>query len=85
MREVPFDLYRTNIPPDVIAQLPESVARESRVVPVRANGFELVVAMVDLEDRETLAKLRFILNREVASVFATREAIRFAIEKYYPA
>jgi type IV pilus assembly protein PilB len=84
-KPVPFDLYRTNIPPEVIAQLPESVARENRVVPVRANDFELVVAMEDPDDRETLAKLRFFLNREVAAVFATREAIQFAIEKYYPA
>jgi type IV pilus assembly protein PilB len=84
-KPVPFDLYRTNIPPDVIALLPESVARENCVVPVRSNGFELVVAIEDLEDRETLAKLEFIFNRQVTTVFATREAIQFAIEKHYPA
>jgi type IV pilus assembly protein PilB len=85
MSELPFDLYRTNIPPEIIALLPESVARECCVVPVRSNDFELVVVMEELEDHETLAKLRFVLNREVTHVFATREAIRFAIEKYYPA
>jgi hypothetical protein len=28
--------------------------------------------------------LRFVLNRPVTAIFATREAIRFALEKYYP-
>ena len=83
MSESGFDLYRTNIPPEIIAMMPESVARENCVVAVRQD-YQLVVASADREDRETLDKLQFIFNRPVTTVFATREAIQFAIEKYYP-
>lgn len=82
MSNAGFDLYRTNIPPEIIAIVPESVARENLVVAVR-DDYQLVVASADPDDRETLDKLQFILNRPVTTVFATREAIRFAIEKYY--
>jgi hypothetical protein len=83
MSNLDVDLYRTNIPPEIIAIVPESVVRESFVIPVRQDD-ELVVASSDPEDRETRAKLEFILNRPVTLVFATREAIRFAMAKYYP-
>lgn len=84
MSEAGFDFYRTAIPPEVIALIPESVARESWVVPVRGDDCTLVVAAADLTDLETMDKLRFILNRPVTAIFATRQAMRFAIEKYYP-
>ncbi len=85
MSEAGFDLYRTNIPPEIIALIPESVARENSVVAVRIDGYELIVAVADMGDRELMDKLRFILNRQVTAIFATRPAILFAIEKYYPA
>lgn len=84
MSQPGFDFYRTSIPPEIIAIVPESVARQSSVVPVRVDANGLVVAVADLSDRERMEMLRFVLNRSVTAIFATREAIRFALEKYYP-
>jgi hypothetical protein len=82
MSEFPIDLFRRNIPPEIISCVPQSVAQENLVIPL---GWDdgLVVAMVDA-DPDTLEKLRFILNTRIQSVLATPEAIRFAIQRYYP-
>lgn len=78
-----FDLYRTPIPAHVIRQLPGGVAWECGAIPID-DGRDLVVALADAEDREMLEKLRFILAREITVVRASREAIAFALAKYYP-
>ncbi len=77
------DLFRRNIPRAIIDLIPASVARECRIVPLELDAFTLVVATVDVEDRENMDKLRFILNREVRLVAASRSAIDYAIERYY--
>jgi type IV pilus assembly protein PilB len=84
MREEPFDFYRRNIPPEIIGGLPASVARECLVIPIRWDD-GIVVAMADPFDRDTLDKLRFILNTHVTAVAATRGAIEYALARYYPA
>lgn len=84
MNNAGFDFYRTSIPPEVIALVPESVVRENTVMPVRGDEYAVVIAVADLSDRELWDKLEFILNRSVTRIFATRRAILFAIEKYYP-
>jgi hypothetical protein len=78
----PLSLYRTNIPPEIIGLIPESVARDNAAVPVAwASG--LVVAMAERDD-EVLEKLRFILNTPITVVLATPQAIEFAVQRYYP-
>ena len=79
----PVDLYRRRIPADVLELLPASVVREHRVVPIDERDGTLVVAMADPPDRDTIDKLRFILNRAVEPVLATPTAIGFAIRTYY--
>lgn len=76
------DLYRVTIPAEVIRLVPGAVAREFGAIPI-SRGHDLVVAMSEW-DEETLDKLRFVLNRQISVVFATPEAIRFALDKYYP-
>jgi hypothetical protein len=69
---------------DVTELVPESVARENQVVPLGtdANG-ALRVAMADPSDLETIDKLRFILNRNIAPVPTPPEEIQRAIDKNY--
>jgi type II secretory ATPase GspE/PulE/Tfp pilus assembly ATPase PilB-like protein len=64
--------------------VPESVARESQIVPLGddADG-ALQVAMSDPNDRDTIEKLRFILNKEIVPVPASPEQIQEAIDKNY--
>lgn len=84
MSDGEFDLYRRNISPEVIGIIPASVAWECWLVPIECHeDGRLVVAAVD-HDSDTLEKLRFILNRSISIVLATRQAIEYALNRYYP-
>jgi hypothetical protein len=78
-----LNLDTLDIPPEVIELLPESVARENGVLPVASHGRLLIVAAGDPTDRELLAKLQFILNRDVRAVLARRREIVEAINRHY--
>lgn len=84
MSDKGFDLYRIDIPGKVIDMMPKSIAHEHSVIPVEFNELnrELVVAMAEW-DTDTLEKLKFIFNCPVSVVFASPEAIRFALGKYF--
>ncbi|HVU87402.1 MAG TPA: hypothetical protein VHD36_08770 [Pirellulales bacterium] len=81
-------LMRMPLPAALVELLPESVARENRIVIFDETDRELMIA-ADLRrlhnspELEWLAKLRFILNREILCVHATRQAIDFAIDRDY--
>jgi len=77
------DLSGLEVPADVVALLPESVARENSIFPLAAEGGSLRVATCDPTDLDTQEKLRFILNREVELALAPREQIVEAINRHY--
>jgi type IV pilus assembly protein PilB len=77
------DLTGLEVPGDVVALLPESVARENTIFPLAAEGSSLRVATCDPTDLDTQEKLRFILNREVELALAPREQIVEAINRHY--
>lgn len=67
--------------PDAIAAVPESVARESCILPVRFAGQYLhVIIPVDADVSLTIDKLEFILNRKFTADTADRDAIANALE-----
>jgi len=77
------DLRGIAIPPAVVELVPESVARENRILPYQVEGDTLKVLMGDPNDIETLDKLRFILNRPIEPVLAAQELIQEAINRHY--
>ena len=82
--QVPFvDLETADVPEDVVDLMPEAVARENLVFPVGEDEGGLVIATTDLGDVDTIEKLRFILNRNVKVVSATRDSIALAINQRY--
>ena len=77
-------LNKVEIPPDVVELVPQSVARENFILPVREKeDGTLVVIVSDPLDLETFDKLRFILNRRIEIALAPKEDIQGAINKYY--
>ncbi|GHT46841.1 type IV fimbrial assembly protein PilB [Planctomycetales bacterium] len=78
-----IDLRGIVIPPAVVELIPESVARENRVLPYQADGDTLQVVMSDPNDIEVLDKLRFILNRPINPILASPELIQEAINRHY--
>ncbi|TWU18632.1 general secretion pathway protein GspE [Allorhodopirellula heiligendammensis] len=78
------DLDSLSINEFVIELCPESVARENTVIPIREeHGGNLVFAMSNPVDLETIEKLRFILNRRIEIVIGTPDAIVEAINHFY--
>jgi type IV pilus assembly protein PilB len=71
------------IPASVIEQVPESVARENDVLPFHAENGTLMVIMSDPTNVDAIEKLKFILDKEIVPVLATREQIKEAINRHY--
>jgi uncharacterized protein (TIGR02996 family) len=83
VRQVTADLAGLEVPVTVLELMPGSVARENVLLPLGFRGTTLVLAMRDPQDTDTLTKICFILNREVAPVPALAEEITEAIERVY--
>lgn len=77
------DLTTVRIPDHVIQLVPESVARENKIIPVSDEDDTIKVLVSDPFDIETIEKLRFILNRKVETALAPQEHIQEAINRYY--
>ncbi len=77
------DLSSLRIPDHVIQLVPESVARENKIIPVSETDDTIRVLVSDPFDIETIEKLRFILNRKVDTALAPKEHIQEAINRYY--
>jgi type IV pilus assembly protein PilB len=78
-----IDLTTIEVPQAVIGLVPESVARENAVLPLRVDGDSIVVAINDPMKFEVIDKLRFILNREIKCEVAPNDAILTAINRHY--
>ncbi|MFM8378181.1 MAG: GspE/PulE family protein [Planctomycetia bacterium] len=77
------NLAGLEVQPEVVALLPESVARENSIFPVAESGTALRVATSDPTDLDTQEKLRFILNRDIELALAPRDQIVEAINRHY--
>jgi type IV pilus assembly protein PilB len=77
------DLSEIQIPENIIELVPESVARENAILPLKEEEDALKVIVSDPYDIDTVEKLRFILNRKIEIALAPREKILEAINKYY--
>ncbi len=77
------DLSEVRIPESVIELIPEAVARENRILPFAEEGETITVIVSDPLDIETLEKLRFIINKNIDTALAPREAILENINRYY--
>src|SRR4051812_18297562 len=71
------------IPPEVIRLVPESLAREGRVVAVESRGETVVCAAADPGDIALADKLAFVLARRIELVPADRDEVARLIEEGY--
>ena len=76
-------LAKRDIPPEVLAAVPENVAKKYKVFPVEKKGNRLVLGMVDPTDVLALDNLRLLLNMEIQPVIVTEEDLERALSKYY--
>ena len=80
-----IDLDRFGIDAQAIAHVSSDVARQFRVIPVRAFGDELVVAHHDADVVDPAELLPAIGAKKVMFVTAPLDQLHRAIEQYYPA
>src|SRR5437660_6905996 len=80
----PLELLGTApIPRDLIALVPESVARENTVVPLSFDGETITFAAADADNIALADKLRFMLAKNVRLLPAHRDSILAVIQHYY--
>ena len=76
-------MYDMKVDPDVLALIPESMARKHGVIPLRRNGGKIVVAMEDPLDYEAIEEIRLAAGADIQPVIAARSEIEQAINRHY--
>ncbi len=77
------DMSQMVISPDVIAHIPQEVARRYRVIPIAQTEASLLVAVDDPLNFDTFDAVGHLLKREVEFVCSTPDQIKTALLKYY--
>ena len=76
-------LSETNIPPQVLEVVPETMAEIYKIMPVSMKDDTLIVAMADPQNVAALDDLRNFLGHEVRGAVSSLADVEEAIAKYY--
>jgi type II secretory ATPase GspE/PulE/Tfp pilus assembly ATPase PilB-like protein len=82
LRNFTLKLSRLQLPPAVLACVPESVAYENCTLPLHVSSQSVVLAM-SYTQRDLCHELGFILNRAVEPVLAPAAQLQAAIVRHY--
>ncbi|WP_132770367.1 GspE/PulE family protein [Tepidibacillus fermentans] len=81
---IPYvSLYRYPIDRNLIQLIPEKLAINYQVLPLKKNGNRLFVAMADPLDYYAIEDLRMTTGFQIHPVIATKEELSRAIDRYY--
>ena len=69
---------------DSIALLPAHLCRSEEIIPVRLEGGQLVLAMADPGDLDTIDRVEKLTRLRVKPLLASRAALTKALNHYYP-
>lgn len=83
LRRIEVDLTEFQPHLTTLEWIPESVARENIVFPLGFRGRRLVIALREPHDLDLLAKLQFMMNREIETVAASDEQLVEAINRCF--
>jgi len=72
-----------DIPPEIIAQVTQSVAENYKIVPLAEENGALVIALGDPYNVNALEDLKFLLNRQIKGAIADPEMVKSLYDKYY--
>lgn len=79
-----IDLDSEPLPHDIVEIIPLALREQHGVVPIRADGPKLVVAMVDPSNFSLIDEQRFVTQRDVEGVAASAASIRKALDRSAP-
>jgi type IV pilus assembly protein PilB len=77
------NLDETEIPPEIIAKIPLSLAKLYKIIPIKYENNILTVAMANPLNINVLDDLRFTINCEVQGAVSDETAVTKALAKYY--
>ena len=80
-----LDVRSYRVPPEVLRLIPEAMARERCILPVRADQGRLLLAMAFPEDLATISDVKAIVNMPVSIGICTPDEIRLLLDLYYRA
>ncbi|MDF2960948.1 MAG: type secretion system protein [Paenibacillus sp.] len=78
-----IQLFRQKIETKVINIIPQRLAEQHQVLPIRTEGNKLVVAMADPLDYFAIDELRMSTGLRIEPTIAAREELQRAIKRYY--
>ncbi|KIL36244.1 type II secretion system protein E [Cohnella kolymensis] len=78
-----IQLYRQKIEQKVINLIPQKLAEQHRVIPVRVDGNKLILAMADPLDYFAIDEIRMATGLRVDPVIASRDELERGIKRYY--
>jgi type IV pilus assembly protein PilB len=76
-------LYRQKIEQKVINLIPQRLAEQHQVLPLRTEGNKLIVAMADPLDYFAIDELRMSTGLRIEPTIAARDELQRAIKRYY--
>lgn len=79
-----INLDNLEIPPQVIAMVPASIAKVYSIIPIKIERNVLTVAMTNSVHINVLDDIRFMVNCEVKGSISTEVSVKKALAKYYP-
>jgi len=83
-QSMPFvDLRKGSISPEILARIPDEIAREQRVLPLLERGGKLIVAIDDPLKRIVAEELEFLLGTRVSCALAAPGALARSIAENY--
>jgi type IV pilus assembly protein PilB len=78
------DISRVSLDPSAIASVPATLARSCRALPLKRDGTNLWVAMLDPTDARTANALKLASGCRIIPVFAIPGEVEEAVRRAYP-
>ena len=72
-----------DIPPEVLAEVPEGIARRYHLIPVAKTGNSLTIAMSDPLNIVAVDDVRMLTGHEIETVVSLDSEVKKAIDRYY--
>jgi type IV pilus assembly protein PilB len=80
---IPFvDLKKSDISPDILKIIPESIAREHNIVAINKNKDELEVAMLDPKDLQNIDFIKKTTDLKIKPRLTSSESIKEVLKQY---
>jgi type IV pilus assembly protein PilB len=76
-------LYRQKIDTKIINIIPQRLAEQHQVIPLRTEGSKLIVAMADPLDYYAIDELRMSTGYRIEPTIASKDELQRAIKRYY--